>query len=125
MAQIPPGFQDFMLRHGYSFAIIADVVTGEKITVGERASLETDYLVREYLDYLTVAELYDCSKNRLFPAMDQDGVVCGLLCKPKVDVMVALFANDRRSVFNRIEPGELADQELRALWCSSDVPNAQ
>lgn len=68
------------------------------------------------VDDMSVNDLHECYKNRLFPAMVQDGIVCGLLCNPCEGIYVELFANDQRSVMDRIYPGKRADQELRSLW---------
>lgn len=125
MTQIPAGFEDFMARHGYTFAVIGNVLTGEKIFVGDRSSLESDYIVRNHFDYMSVVQINECFMNRLMPAMVAQGIVCGVLCKPREDVFVGLFRNDRRSMNDQIDSSEQADQELRELWRSPDAVVAQ
>lgn len=123
MTKIPKGFEQLMSHFGFCFAVIGDIETGEKTSIGNRSALAMDFIVRNTFDSLSVSDLDACYKDRLMPAMVQQGDVCGIICKPAEGIVVGLFANDRRAVMDRVESNEMADKDLRTLWRSNDGAN--
>jgi hypothetical protein len=116
VAMIPDGFQELISRNNIVATIVTLLDSGEKVTLGDRTKLQSDFIVRTLFDDLTVEEIDAFLKGRLLPCMVQQGKVCGIVCKPNEKTIVGIYYHDERDVRQRYNVSKKLDAELRQLF---------
>ena len=75
------------------FAIVANVSTGEIERVGDPSSIQPSDLIKGLFgDAEAVGALHDSLTGQSLPRSFGQGAVAAVLCKPKPDLIVGLFA---------------------------------
>jgi hypothetical protein len=107
-----------MARHNILATIVVYLDSGQKLTIGDRARLESDYVVRTLFDDLTPKEISAFLEGQILPRMAQQGKVCGVICKPNANTIVGMYYHDDRDIVQRFHFSKGLDAEVRELWNS-------
>jgi len=105
-----------MIEFDIFVAAIASMETKDKTFLGDRSRLESDGLVRNMFDELSVEQIHFHLEGQLLPRLWSQGKVYGILCKPKNDVVVGLYGHDDRDVLKHYETAQLIDSSLKEIW---------
>ena len=116
---IPVTLPEILKSFGILVAVIALIETNEKFTYGDRALLESDYLLRIYFDDLSASEISQYLEGKLLPQLGQQGRVCCIICMPKEGIIVGLFYHDDSDINERYVLSKNLDTVLRDLWRES------
>ncbi len=116
---VPNELSKLMDRHDIVVVVILSIETGKKEVVGDRAALESDFVVRTLFDDLSPKQVAEYLEGQILPRMAQQGKGCGVICKPTENTIVGLYYHDERDVIQRYDTSKMIDGEIRELWASN------
>jgi hypothetical protein len=108
-----------MQRHQIVVAVVLSVETGDMDLVGDRAALDSDYVIRTLFEDLSAREVQKYLEDQILPRLVQQGRVSGVICMPAEDTVVGLYCHDERDVIQRYDTSKIIDAEIRELWASA------
>lgn len=115
---IPTGLSDVIEDHRIIVTVVLTIDTGKIEVIGDRSSLDSDYIVRTLFDDLTPSEVESYLENQILPRMIQQSDVCGVICKPNSKTVVGMYYHDQRDVIARYDTSKAIDSDVQRVWKS-------
>jgi hypothetical protein len=102
-----------LAEEGISFAIVADISTGEVRRVGDPSGLPVDDLANSLFgDVERVLATNRSLEGQLLPRTWCQGGVCCIVCKPCQESLIGVFCDDKRGITERYHWAKSLDAKL-------------
>lgn len=109
--------KDLVDRNEISYCIVATLDSELIDTIGSLTKLEYKDLVEQLFgDIQQIKILNDSLSGQQLPRAWKQGKVKCLVCKPKDNIIVGLFYNEYRSLFESIDFGNKVAKEIENIW---------
>ncbi len=109
--------KELMYKNNISYAIVSSISTGILENIGTTDELQYDTIVNQLFgDYEQIKILDESLKGQKMPRSWGQGDTICLVCKPNLDVLIALFYNEHRHILESVKFGEKMANEIDCIW---------
>lgn len=117
---IPESLNNVLDELKVSFAVVADLLSGEIKLIGDPDVVgNTDLIAALFADSETVESLNRSLEGQILPRIWGQGKVSCIVCKPTEKTIVGLFVIDKRDAVQKYHWSKKADEAIRLSFSAS------